>query len=246
MITNTQFGTTVDEIAPSTYRISTPIDIPSIPGGFSFSQFLIVDEEPLLFHTGPRRLFPVVSEAVSKVMALDKLRHISYSHFEADESGSMNEFLSVCPNALPLTGYISAMVAMNDIADRPGRALQNGEEVKIGKRTLQWIDTPHIPHGWDCGVLFDKTNGTLFCGDLFTQAGSKHTPVTESDILGPSEMMRGAMDYFAHGRNTGVVLEQLAALQPKLVACMHGSTYRGDGAALIRGLRDTLLRSGVQ
>ena len=240
MITNEQFGTTLDEIAPQTYRITTPVDVPGIPGGFSFSQFLVIDEEPLLFHTGPRRMFPLVSEAIAKVMPLAKLRHISYSHFEADEAGAMNELLAVCPNALPLTGYISSMVAMNDIADRPGRALQNGEEFSIGSRTLQWIDTPHIPHGWDCGVLFDKTNGTLFCGDLFTQAGSKHPPVTESDILGPSEMMRGAMDYFAHGKNTGAILERLAVLQPKLVAAMHGSTYRGDGAALIRGLRDAL------
>jgi flavorubredoxin len=222
------------------------VDIPAIPGGFTFSQFLIVDEEPVLFHTGPRRMFPLTSEAISKVLPLDKLRHISYSHFEADEAGAMNELLAVCPNALPLTGAISAMVSMDDIADRSGRALQNGEKITIGGRTLQWIDTPHIPHGWDCGVLFDETNGTLFCGDLFTQAGSKHSAVTESDILAPSEMMRGAMEYYAHGRNTGAVLEQLAALQPKLVACMHGSTYRGDGAALILALRDALKRSGVQ
>lgn len=245
MITNSQSQTTIDEIAPGTYRISTPVDIPAIPGGFTFGQFLIVDDEPLLFHTGPRRLFPLVSEAISRIMLLDKLRHISYSHFEADESGAMNELLHVCPNALPLTGQISAMVSMNDIADRPGRALQNGEEITIGSRTLQWIDTPHIPHGWDCGVLFDKTNQTLFCGDLFTQAGSKHAPVTEADILGPSEMMRGAMDYYAHGRNTGAVLEQLAALQPKVVACMHGSTYRGDGAALLRSLKSVLQQEAL-
>jgi flavorubredoxin len=240
MITNSQSQTTVDEIAPGTFRISTPVDIPSIPGGFTFSQFLIVDDEPVLFHTGPRRMFPLVSEAISKILPLDKLRHISFSHFEADESGAMNELLAVCPHALPLTGSISAMVSMNDIADRPGRALHNGEEITIGGRTLQWMDTPHIPHGWDCGVLFDKTNGTLFCGDLFTQAGSKHVAVTESDIFGPSEIMRGAMDYYANGRNTGPVLEQLAALQPKLVACMHGAAYRGDGAALIRALKSAL------
>jgi len=240
MITNSQSQTTIDEVASGTYRISTPVEVPGLPGGFTFGQFLIVDEEPVLFHTGPRRMFNLTSEAIAKVLPLKKLRHISYSHFEADESGAMNEFLSVCPNALPLTGSISAMVAMNDIADRPGRALQNGEEISVGSRTLQWIDTPHIPHGWDCGVLFDKTNGTLFCGDLFTQAGSKHAPVTESDILGPSEMMRGAMDYFAHGRNTAVVLEQLAALRPKLIACMHGSTYRGDGAQLLRSLAAAL------
>ncbi len=240
MITNSQSGTTIDEIAPQTYRISTPVDIPAIPGGFTFSQFLIVDEQPVLFHTGPRRMFALTAEAISKVLPFDRLRHISFSHFEADEAGAMNELLAACPNALPLTGSITAMVSMNDIADRPGRALQNGEEITIGNRSLQWIETPHIPHGWDCGVLFDKTNGTLFCGDLFTQAGSKHPPVTESDILAPSELMRGAMDYYANGRNTGTVLEQLAALNPKLVACMHGSTYRGDGAALIRSLKATL------
>lgn len=244
MITNTQSQTTIDEIAPRTYRISTPVDIPAIPGGFSFSQFLIVDEEPLLFHTGLRRMFPLLTEAIKTVMPIEKLRHISYSHFEADEAGAINELLAVAPNALPLTGYVSAMVAMNDIADRPGRALQNGEEISIGSRTMQWIDTPHIPHGWDCGVMFDKTNGTLFSGDLFTQAGSKHPPVTESDILAPSEMMRGAMDYYAHGRGTGAILESLAQLQPKHIACMHGATFRGDGAALIRGLRDALEHGG--
>lgn len=240
MITNSHSGTTIDEVAPGTFRISTPVDIPALPGGFTFGQFLILDEEPLLFHTGPRRMFPLVSEAVSKVLPLAKLRHIGFSHFEADEAGAMNELLGVCSNALPLTGQVSAMVSMNDIADRPGRALGNGEEITIGSRTLQWIDTPHIPHGWDCGVLFDKTHGTLFCGDLFTQAGSKHSAVTESDILGPSEMMRGAMDYYAHARNTGAVLERLAALQPKLLACMHGSTYRGDGAAMLRALKSAL------
>jgi flavorubredoxin len=245
MITNTQSQTTIDEIAPQTYRISTPVDIPTIPGGFSFSQFLIIDDEPVLFHTGLRRMFPLLTEAISKVMPLEKLRHISYSHFEADEAGAMNELLAVCPNASPLTGNISAMVSMNDIADRPGRALQNGETISVGSRTLEWIDTPHIPHGWDCGVLFDKTNGTLFSGDLFTQAGSKHPPVTESEILTASEAMRGAMDYFAHGRHTGAILESLAQRQPKLIACMHGSTYRGDGAALIRGLRDALQHDGV-
>lgn len=245
MITNTQSQTTIDEIAPRTYRITTPVDIPSIPGGFSFSQFLIVDDEPVLFHTGLRRMFPLLTEAIQKVMPLDKLRHISYSHFEADEAGAMNELLAVCPNANPLTGSISAMVAMNDIADRPGRALQNGEEINIGSRTLKWIDTPHIPHGWDCGVMFDTTNGTLFSGDLFTQAGSKHSPVTESEILTASEAMRGAMDYFAHGRGTGAILESLAQLNPKHIACMHGCTYRGDGAALIRGLRQALEQDGI-
>jgi flavorubredoxin len=245
MITNQQSGTHIDEIAPQTYRITTPVDIPGIPGGFTFSQFLIVDDEPLLFHTGLRRSFPLVKEAIQAVMPIEKLRHISYSHFEQDESGAMNEFLAVAPHALPLTGYVGALTSMNDLADRPGRALQNGEELSIGSRTVKWIDTPHIPHGWDCGVLFDKTNGTLFSGDLFTQAGSKHPAVTESDILAPSELMRGAMEYFSHGRNTGAILESLAQLQPKHIACMHGATFRGDGASLIRSLRAALAGDGV-
>lgn len=245
MITNPQSGTTIDEIAPNTYRISTPVDIPVIPGGFTFSQFLIVDDEPTLFHTGPRRMFPLVSEAISKVMPLSRLRHVGGSHFEADELGSLNEFLAVSPQATPISGYIGAMVSINDIADRPGRALADGEEFSIGSHTLQWLDTPHVPHGWDCGVLFDKTNGTLLCGDLFTQPGSKHTPTTETEILTISEAFRKPMEYYAHSRGTGAILEKLAAIQPKALAAMHGSVYLGDGAALLRSLAAALAKDGV-
>lgn len=245
MITNTQSGTTIDEVARDTYRISTPLDIPAIPGGFTMNQYLIVDDEPLLFHTGLRRLFPLVSEAIAKVLPLDKLRHISFSHFEADEAGALNELLAVAPNALPLNGDLAAMVSVNDIADRPGRGLADGEEIRIGSRTLQWIATPHVPHGWDCGVLFDQTHGTLLSGDLFTQPGSKHSPVTEGDILTSSEMFRRPMDYFAKGLGTGAILERLAALEPKLLACMHGSAFRGDAASLIRELAANLAKEGV-
>lgn len=240
MITNSQSGTTIDEVAAGTYRISTPVEFPGMPGGFTFNQYLIVDDEPVLFHTGLRSLFPLTAEAISKVLPVDRLRHLGYSHFEADESGAMNEFLAVAPNALPLTSDIGAMVSANDFADRMGRGLADSEEMSIGSRTLQWIYTPHVPHGWDCGVLFDKTNGTLFSGDLFTQGGSKHAPTTESDILGPSELFRKPMDYFAHARGAGAILEKLAALNPKLLACMHGSAYRGDGAKMIRSLKAVL------
>lgn len=240
MITNTQSGTTIDEVAPGTYRISTPVDIPAIPGGFTFNQYLILDDEPVLFHTGLRRMFPLVIEAIGKVLPPGRLRHIGYSHFEADECGSMNECLAAAPNARPISSRIGALTSMNDFADRPGLGLANGEELRIGSRTLQWIDTPHIPHGWDCGVLFDKTHGTLLCGDLFTQPGSRHTPVTETEVLTPSEAFREPMDYFAHARGTGAVLEALAALQPKTLACMHGAAYRGDGAQLLRGLAAAL------
>jgi len=244
MITNQQSGTSIDEVATGIYRISTPLDIPAIPGGFTISQYLIVDDEPVLFHTGLRRLFPLTQEAISKVIPVDRLRHIGFSHFESDESGALNHFLAVAPQATPLSSDLGAMVSVNDAADRMGRGLADGERMSIGSRELEWIYTPHVPHGWDCGVLFDHKTGTLFCGDLFTQAGNKHAPVTESDVLGPSEMMRAPMDYFAHGRGTGAILERLARLGPKMLACMHGSAYRGDGAVQLRGLAVKLAQEG--
>ncbi|MEP6961503.1 MAG: MBL fold metallo-hydrolase [Acidobacteriota bacterium] len=240
MITNTQSGTTIDEIGPSIYRISTPVDIPAIPGGFTFNQYLIVDQQPLLFHTGYRRMFPLVSEAISKVMPLDRLRYAGLSHFEADECGSLNDFLAVAPQCAPVCSDLGALVSVNDAADRPARGLASGEEFSIGSRTLQWIYTPHVPHGWDCGVLFDKSTGTLFCGDLFTQGGSQHAPVTTDDVLATSEQFRQPMDYYAHARNTGTILENLAELNPKLLACMHGSAFQGDAASLLRRLAKTL------
>src|SRR5581483_6408362 len=242
MITNSKSGTTVDEIASGIHRISTPFHDLPIPGGFSFNQYLIVDDEPLLFHTGLRRLFPLVREAVSKVIPVEKLHHLGFSHFEADEAGAMNEFLAVAPQAAPLCSQIGAIVSMNDVADRPGRGLADGEEISLGKHRLRWIYTPHVPHGWDCGVLFDETTQTLLCGDLFTQAGANHPPVTQSDILGPSEMMRKPMDYFAHSVGTPAILERLAALNPRMLACMHGSAYQGDGNALLRELGAILRR----
>ena len=245
MITNQQSGTEIDEVAAGIYRISTPVDIPVLPGGFSFNQYLIVDDEPVLFHAGLRRLFPLVREAVAAVLPVEKLRHIGFSHFEADESGALNEFLAVAPHAAPLSSDLGAMVSVNDVADRPGRGLADGEELPIGSHRLVWLYTPHVPHGWDCGVMFDRATGTLFCGDLFTQGGMRHPPVTESDILGPSEMFRKPLDYFAHSRGTAAILEKLAALEPKLLACMHGSAYRGDGAALLRALSAALAKDGV-
>lgn len=240
MIVNSQSGTTIDEIASGIYRISIPIRELPIPGGFSFNQYLIVDEEPLLFHTGLRRTFPLVREAISKVMPVERLRHVGLSHFEADECGALNEFLSVAPSAAPLSSQIAAMVSVNDVADRPGRGLADGEEISLGKHQLIWNYTPHVPHGWDCGVLFDRTTQTLLCGDLFTQGGAVTPPVTESDVLAPSELFRKPMDYFAHATATGAILERLAALNPTTLACMHGSAFRGDGSSLLRGLSGIL------
>ena len=240
MITNSQSGTRIDEIATGIYRINTPVKIDSLPGGFNFSQYLIVDREPLLFHTGLRRMFPLVAEAVSKVIPVESVRHVGLSHFEGDESGAMNEWLAAAPAATPFASEIGILTSVNDMADRPGRGLSDGEEFSTGSHRLRWIYTPHVPHGWDCGVLFDVTTSTLLCGDLFTQGGTDCPPVTESDILGPSERFRKPLDYFAHASGMTAILERLAALEPSTLACMHGSAFRGDGSALLRQLAGIL------
>ena len=239
-ITNAQSGTRIDEIADGTYRITTPVQLPGM-GGFSFNQYLVIDDEPLLFHTGPRKMFGLVREAVASVLPVERLRHISFSHVEADECGSLNEGLAVAPQAAPLCGRFAAMLSVSDMADREPRGLADGEGITIGSgRTLRWFDTPHLPHGWECGYLFDEKSRTLFCGDLFTQPGADNAPITESDVFGPSEGMRKAMDYYAHAPNSRALIEKLAATSPKIMACMHGSAWRGDGAVLLRTLADTL------
>jgi flavorubredoxin len=236
MITNRESGTNVHEIALGIYRINTPISIPGGPGKFSFNQYLIADEAPLLFHTGPRRLFRFVREAVSRVTPVEQLRYVAFSHFEADECGALNEWLEAAPRAEPVCGRIAAMVSTNDVADRPARALADGEVLNLGKHAVRWFDTPHVPHGWDCGMMMETTTRTFLCGDLFTQGGAGETPLTESDILGPSEAFRAPLDYFAHAPNTGAILERLAAERPTTLACMHGSAWHGDGATLLRAL----------
>lgn len=238
MITNTQSGTNVVEIADGIYRINTPIAIPA--GAFSFNQYLVVDDAPLLFHTGPRKLYPLVSEAIARVMPLERLRYVGLSHFEADECGAMNEFLAAAPDAMPLAGQVATMVSVNDFADRPGRALADGETLSLGRHVVRWWDAPHVPHGWECGFLSDVTTKTLFCGDLFTQPGEGTAALVESDILAPSEAFRRAMDYYSHNPNTRTVIERLAADAPRTLACMHGSAWRGDGKKLLGALAATL------
>jgi flavorubredoxin len=232
-------GTTIDEIAERIYRIATPVEIPG-GIGFSFNQYLIEDDEPLLFHTGLRALFPVVGEAVGRIMPLDRLRYIGFSHFEADECGALNAFLAAAPRAEPLCGQIAAMVSVGDYADRPPRALEDGATISLGQHRVRWLDAPHLPHAWECGFLMETTTATLLCSDLFTQGGSHHPPLTEADILAPSEAFRHKMDYFSHTRNARAMLERLAELQPTTLACMHGSAWRGDGAALLRALADSV------
>lgn len=240
MITNAAAGTNVHEIAAGIYRINTPLSLPV--GSFSFNQYLIVDDAPLLFHTGPRALFPLVREAVEAVMPAARLRYVGFSHVEADECGSLNQWLALAPEAEPLCSQVAALVSVNDLADRPARPLADGETLSLGRHRLRWHDTPHLPHGWDCGLMTDESTGTFFCGDLFTQPGDGATALTESDILGPSEAFRAPMDYFAHAPHTGALLERLAQQQPTTLACMHGSAWRGDGAALLRSLAQALAR----
>lgn len=232
-------ATRIDEIAPQVYRLSTPVSTPD-GGGFSFNQYLIVDDAPLLFHTGQRQLFPSVRAAIERVLPLARLRYIGFSHFEADECGALNQFLALAPQAEVVCGGIGAMTSIGDFADRPPRALADGEKVNLGRKTVQWLDTPHVPHGWDCGFMMEASTATLLCGDLFTQGGADNPALTESDILGPSEAFRSPMDYYAHGPNTRAQLERLAALRPGTLACMHGSAWRGDGASLLRALADSL------
>ncbi len=225
----------IDEIAANVFRIATDVPLPD-GAGFSFNQYLIAAEEPLVWHTGLRALFEPTREAIARVLDPATLRWIGFSHFEADECGALNNFLAVAPNARPLCGRIGAMVSATDYADKPPRALKDGETLDIGGARLTWYDTPHLPHGWDCGLVFDETRKLLFCGDLFTQGGGAHAPIVETDILGPSEAFRQPLDYFAHAPNTAAQLERLAALNPQTLACMHGSAWRGDGAGLLREL----------
>ena len=242
-ITNHASGTRIDEIADGIHRISTPVPPSDFPGGFTFNQFLIEDERPLLYHTGLRGLFPLVREAIASVLDPSSLRYVSFSHFEADECGAMNEFLALAPGAEVLCATLAADVSVRDLANRPPATLGDGEEVSLGSHTVRWLETPHVPHAWECGHLFETTTRTLFCGDLFTQPGHEHAPLVESDILAPSEAMRAGMDYFAHSPRTRELIEKLARTRPAQLACMHGSSWRGDGAALLRALAEAVAPS---
>ncbi|SEK09239.1 FprA family A-type flavoprotein [Paraburkholderia diazotrophica] len=239
-ITNALSGTSVDEVSDGIYRINTPVVFEDGPGGFSFNQYLIVDDEPLLFHTGPRKMFALVREAVASVIPPERLRHIAFSHVEADECGSLNEWLAVAPDAQPLCGSIAKLVSIDDLADRPARGLEDGEAVELGKHKVRWLATPHLPHAWECGMLIEETTRALLCSDLFTQPGSDHPPITGSDILGPCEAFRRSMDYYSHTKHADAMLERLAALEPRMLACMHGSAWEGDCASLVRALAQSL------
>lgn len=240
-ITNSASGTSVHEIAPAVYRISTPVA--AVPGGFTFNQFLIVDDAPLLFHTGQRGLFPLVREAVAHVLGdAAKLRYVSFSHVEADECGSLNQWLALAPEAQPVCGRMGAVLSVADMADRPPLVLADGESLSLGATKVRWIDAPQLPHNWETGYIFESTSRTLLCGDLFTHAGGAELPaLTESDLIGPAEALRKAMpDYLVVGAHTRALLDKLGETKPTTLALMHGSSYRGDGQALLAQLAQAL------
>ena len=239
MITNSASGTNLHEIAPGIYRINTPVDLPG-GAGFNFNQYLVADDEPLVFHTGPHRMFPLVREAIGKVVPIERLRYIAFSHYEADECGSLNDFLAAAPDAVAVCSHVAAMVSVNDIAIRAPRALADGEALRTGRHVFKWLDAPHVPHAWENGFMMELETGTMLCGDLFTQGGAGTVALTESDILGPSENFRRPMDYYAHAPQTGATLERLANERPQTLACMHGSAWHGDGASLLRALARSL------
>ena len=237
---NTSPSPSIHEIAPGIHRISIPVPPEMIPGGFSFNQYLVVDERPLLFHTGPKRMFALVREQIEKVLPVSKLRYIAFSHVEADECGGLADFLATAPEARPVCSEVAAMVSIRDLVDVEPLAMADGQTLDLGQHKLVWQSTPHLPHGWECGYLFDTTTKTLFCGDLFTQPGMGERPLISDDILTVSEAFRHQMDYFSHTRNAPVLIEKLAQLQPERLACMHGSAWSGDGAALLRKLGQSL------
>jgi flavorubredoxin len=240
-VTNSQSGTNVHEISSGIYRISTPIPPSVIPGGFTFNQYLLVDDAPLLFHTGPRSMFPWVRDAVAHVLGdVSRLRYVGFSHIESDECGSMNAFLAAAPRAEVLCSRVAAMTSA-DLADRPPRALADGEEVSLGKKRVRWLDAPHLPHNWECGYLFESATRTLLCGDVLTHGGSDLPAVTESELIGPAEATRRMMpEAVAIVGNTRQLLEKLAATEPTTLAVMHGSVFRGDGHGQLRGLAAAL------
>lgn len=232
---------TVTEIADGIHRIS--IFHPDF--GIQFNHFLVADGEPLLVHTGMKRMFPFTRDAVAKVLDPSKIRWLSFSHFESDECGALNEWLALAPRAEPACSFVGATVSVNDFADRPARALADGEVLSTGRHRIVFLATPHVPHGWDAGLLFDETERVLLCSDLFFHPGDPE-PVTESDVVGRAaealrEGLRGPLAHdMPYTPYTDATLRRLAALEPRTLALMHGSTFRGDGRKAILELAGVL------
>lgn len=230
--------TRVSEIATGIFRLSTLVPEIAPPAGFTFNQFLVLGEEPLLFHTGPRAMFPLVRAAVGRLMPPERLRWITFGHYEADECGAMNDWLAVAPNAEVAHGQTACLVSLNDMADRTPRMLQDGETIDLGKgKQVRYLDTPHVPHGWEAGLLYEESTGTLLCGDLFTQVGDGPA-LTGGDIVGPAMAAEEMFRYSSLNPGMGATIRRLAELSPRTLALMHGPSFNGDGAAALRALAD--------
>jgi flavorubredoxin len=236
--------TRIDEISDGIYRLST--FVPQVtPAGFTFNQFLVKGDEPLLFHCGMRGLFPLVSGAVAKIIPLDRLRWISFGHVEADECGSMNQWLAAAPQAQIAHGRTACMVSLNDLADRAPRAMDDGEVVDLGGKRVRFVATPHVPHGWESGVMFEETTATLLCGDLFTQTGNAKA-LSDADILGPAAAAEDIFRSTSLGPATAPTIRKLAALKPRTLALMHGPSFNGDCVGALNGLADYYAGSLMQ
>jgi flavorubredoxin len=228
--------TRIDEVADRIFRLST--HVPDIgPTGFSFNQFLIDAEQPLLFHTGPRGMFPSVSAAIATIMPIERLRWITFGHVESDECGAMNEFLAAAPEASVAHGALGCMVSVNDLADRPPVPMGPDEVFDLGGRRVRNIDTPHVPHGWDAHVIYEETTGTLFCGDLLTQIGDGPA-LTAGDVLDAAALAEDMFGSTCLTPGTAPAIRRLADLEPNVLAIMHGSSYNGDGGKALLALAD--------
>jgi flavorubredoxin len=228
--------TQVNEIAEGIYRIST--FVPDIgPTGFTFNQFLIDDEQPLLFHTGQRAAFGSLTEAIATITPVDQLRWITFGHVEADECGAMNELLEAAPQAEVAHGALGCLVSLNDLADRPPVPLADGQVIELGRHRVRHLDTPHVPHGWESRVLYEETTDTLLCGDLFTQLGNGPA-LTTDDIIEAAGQAEDVFGASCLTPNTGPTIRRLAELSPSTLAVMHGSCFSGDGSAALLALAD--------
>jgi len=231
-------STDISEIADGIYRLSTFVLDIAPPAGFTFNQFLVLGDEPLLFHTWLRRMFPLTREAVGRVVPVERLRWLAFGHYEADECGAMNEWIAVAPQAQVAHGATGCLVSLNDMADRTPRVLQDGETIELGRgKRLRYIDTPHTPHGWDAGVMYEESTRTLLCGDLFTQLGSGPA-LTSGDIVGPAIAAEDLFQYSALSPGMGATIRSLANLNPRTLALMHGPSFAGEGRAALLALAD--------
>ncbi|MBL8697071.1 MAG: MBL fold metallo-hydrolase [Alphaproteobacteria bacterium] len=228
--------TQITEIADGIFRLSTFVPEIAPPRGFTFNQFLVRGDEALLFHAGHRRMFPSINAALARLVPADRLRWIGFGHFESDECGGLNEWLAWAPHAQPIHGALGCDVSIADFADRPPRPLADGDALDLGGgKRLRYLATPHTPHGWDAGVMFEESTRTLLCGDLFTQIGND-TALTESDIVGPAIAAEDMFGYTALHPALGTTLRRLGGLAPRRLALMHGPSFVGDGAAALEAL----------